>query len=164
MIRTPFELFHTTPGATATGASAVSDQKPTESRENRLYTANAVRQTGPIPTREEQMNEVQKDNLADKTVALVLKRFRKEFPGMAKEWAGEVHRRAMELLYQTIYDYGFTNVEAIAEFVMVEIRLAHQSGIAKTTARQGDLRRRDAWQALEATKSTSTIQTGSAHE
>lgn len=156
MIRTPFELFHTTPGATATGASAVSDQKPTESRENRLYTANAVRQTGPIPTREEQMNEVQKDNLADKTVALVLKRFRKEFPGMAKEWAGEVHRRAMELLYLPIYDYGFTNVGALAEFVMVEFRLIHQSGIAKTTARQADMRRRAAWKTLEASGSTST--------
>ncbi len=156
MIRTPFELFNTTPGATATGASAVSDQKPTESRENRLYTVNAVRQTGPIPTREEQMNEAQKDNLAAKTVALVMKKFRKEFPGMAKEWAGEVHRRASELLYQPIYDYGFTNVEALAEFVMVEIRLIHQSGIAKTTARQADMRRRAAWKTLEASGSTST--------
>ena len=105
-----------------------------------------------------------KENLAAKTVALVMKKFRKEFPGMAGEWADEVHRRAMELLYQPIYDYGFTNVEALAEFVMVEIRLVHQSGIAKTTARQGDLRRRDAWQALEATKSTSTIQTESTDE
>ena len=56
------------------------------------------------------------------------------------------------------------NVEALAEFVMVEIRLVHQSGIARTTARQVDMRRRDVWQALEATKSTSTIQTESAHE
>ena len=110
------------------------------------------------------VSEDEKDNLADTAVALVMKKFRKEFPGMAGEWADEVHRRAMELLYQPIYDYGFTNVEALAEFVMVEIRLVHQSGIVKTTARQGDLRRHDAWQALEATKSTSTIQTGSAHE
>lgn len=105
-----------------------------------------------------------KGNLADKTVALVMKRFRKEFPGMAREWADEVHRRAMELLYQPIYDYGFTNVEALAEFVMVEIRLVHQSRIAKTTARQVEMRRRDAWQALEASRSTSTIQAESAHE
>lgn len=97
-----------------------------------------------------------KENLSDKTVALVLKRFRKEFPEMAKEWADEVHRRAMELLCQPIYDYGFTNVRALAEFVMVEIRLIHQSGIAKTTARQADMRRRAAWKTLEASGSTST--------
>ena len=105
-----------------------------------------------------------KDNLADKAVALVMKRFRKEFPGKECAWANAVHRRAMELLYQPIYDYDFTNVEALAEFVMVEIRLIHKSGNAMTTARQMDMRRRDAWQALEATKSTSTIQTESSDE
>ena len=164
MIHVPFELFHSAPGATATGASAVSDQKPTESRESRLYAGNADRQDGSIPTMEKQMRGVAKDNLADKAVALVMKRFRKEFPGKVREWADAVHRRAMELLYQPIYDYGFTNVEALAEFVMVEIRLVHQPWIAKTTARQVDMRRRDAWQALEATKSTSTLQTESADE
>ena len=97
-----------------------------------------------------------KDNLADKAVALVLRKFRKEFPGKAKEWSDAVHRRAAELLYQPIYDCGFTNVEALAEFVMVEIRLVHQSGIAKTTARQADMRRRAAWKTLEASGSTST--------
>ena len=97
-----------------------------------------------------------KDNLADKAVALVLRKFRKEFPGKAKEWSDAVHRRAAELLYQPIYDCGFTNVEALAEFVMVEIRLVHQSGIAKTTARQADMRRRAAWRTLEASGSTST--------
>lgn len=97
-----------------------------------------------------------KDNLADTAVALVMKEFRKEFPGMAGEWADEVHRRAMELLYQPIYDCGFTSVEALAEFVMVEIRLIHQSGIAKTTVRQAGTFRRAAWKALEASVSTST--------
>ena len=61
-----------------------------------------------------------KDNLVAKTVALVMKKFRKEFPGRAEEWADEVHRRAMELLYQPIYINGFTNVGALAEFVMVD--------------------------------------------
>lgn len=97
-----------------------------------------------------------KDNLADKAVALVMKMFRKEFPGKAKEWADEVHRRASELLYQPIHEHGFTNDEALAGFVMVEIRLIHQSGIAKTTARQADMLRRAAWKALEASVSTST--------
>lgn len=97
-----------------------------------------------------------KDNLVAKTVALVMKKFRKEFPGRAEEWADEVHRRAMVLLYQPVYDDGITNVEALAEFVMVEIRLVHQSGIAKTTARQADMRRRAAWRTLEASGSTST--------
>lgn len=97
-----------------------------------------------------------KENLAAKTVALVMKKFRKEFPGMAGEWADEVHRRAMELLYQPIYDDDFANVEALAEFVMVEIRLTHRSGIARPTARQADMLRRDAWRTLEASKTTST--------
>ena len=97
-----------------------------------------------------------KENLAAKTVALVMKKFRKEFPGRAEEWADEEHRRAMVLLYQPVYDDGITNVEALAEFVMVEIRLVHQSGIAKTTARQADMRRRAAWRTLEASGSTST--------
>ena len=55
MIRVPFEWFYSVPGATATGASAVADQKPTESRENRLYPVGAVRQTGLIPTMESVM-------------------------------------------------------------------------------------------------------------
>ena len=102
------------------------------------------------------VSEDEKDNLADTAVALVMKKFRKEFPGMAKERADEVHRRAAELLYQPIYVNGFTNVGALAEFVMVEFRLVHQSGIAKTTARQADMRRRAAWKTLEASGSTST--------
>ena len=48
------------------------------------------------------------------------------------------------------------NVEALAEFVMVEIRLTHRSGIARPTARQADMLRRDAWRTLEASKTTST--------
>lgn len=156
MIRVPFEFFCSSPGASATGAFVVPDQKPAESRENRLYMANAASKTGPIPTMEKQMYGVPKDNLADKTAALVMKKFRKEFPVRAGECADAVHRRAAELLYQAIYDYGFTNVEALAEFVMVEIRLVHQSGIAKTTARQAEMLRRAAWKTLEASGSTST--------
>lgn len=104
------------------------------------------------------VSEDEKDNLADTAVALVMKKFRKEFPGMAKEWADEVHRRAMELLYQPIYVNGFTNVGALAEFVMVEIRQIHRSGMARPTARQLDMRRRDAWKSLEASQATSTQQ------
>ena len=106
------------------------------------------------------VSEDEKDNLADTAVALVMKKFRKEFPGMAKEWADEVHRRAMELLYQPIYVNGFTNVGALAEFVMVEIRRVHRSGIGRLTERQWDMRRRAAWKALEASHSPSTTTGG----
>ena len=102
--------------------------------------------------------------LEDMVVARVMRMIRKEFPGKAKEWADEVHRRASELLYQPIYEHGFANVEALAEFVMVEIRLIHQSGTAKTTARQVDMLRREAWKTLEASLTTSTTQPESTDE
>lgn len=164
MIRYPFVLLYSTPGASAPGALVVPDQKTNESRKNRLYPVSAIRQTGPIPTMEKQMRGVTKDNLADNAVAQVMQLFRKEFPDKAKEWSDAVHRRAAELLYEPIYLHGFNNVEALAAFVMDEIRQVHRSGMARPTARQLDMRRRNAWKALEASHTTALARQETSHE
>lgn len=110
------------------------------------------------------ISKEEKDNLADKAVAQVMQLFRKEFPGKAKEWSGAVHRRAAELLCEPIHLHGFNNVEALAAFVMVEIRQVHRSGMARPTARQLDMRRRNAWKALEASHTNSFVQQVASHE
>ena len=104
------------------------------------------------------VSEEEKDNLADVVVARVKQLFWKEFPDKAKEWSDAVRCRAAELLYEPIYNNDFTSIEALAEFVMVEIRQIHRSGMARPTARQLDMRRRDAWKSLEASQATSTQQ------
>lgn len=106
------------------------------------------------------VSEEEKDNLADVVVARVMQLFWKEFPDKAKEWSDAVRCRAAELLYEPIYNNDFTSIEALAEFVMVEIRRVHRSGIGRLTERQWDMRRRAAWKALEASHSPSTTTGG----
>lgn len=92
----------------------------------------------------------------NKVIATVITKYRQEFPGGGQDLEDAAWDRASELLFWAFEHRDFTNVEALAEWVMVEIRLSHQSGIARTTARQADMHRRDAWEALMASQNTST--------
>ena len=100
-----------------------------------------------------------KDDLADKASEMVMGMYLSEFPVEGQELADEVHRRAAELLYQSIHDYGFTNVKALADWVMVELKFTFLPTTKQLTKRQIDNLRRKAWRTLEASHSISTTST-----
>jgi len=89
-------------------------------------------------------------------IAKVITKHRQEFPGGRQDLEDAVWSQASELLSWAFEQRAFTNVDALVAWVMVEIRLSHQSGIARPTPRQTDMRRRDAWEALMASQDTST--------
>ena len=100
-----------------------------------------------------------KDDLADKASEMVMGMYLSEFPVEGQELADEVRRRAAELLYQPIHHYDFANVEALADWAMVELRFTYSPATMRLTKRQLDNLRRDAWRTLEAAQIISTTST-----
>ena len=100
-----------------------------------------------------------KDDLADKALERVMEKYLSEFAVEGNDWGDEVHRRAAELLYQPIHHYDFANVEALANWAMVELRFTYSPATRRLTKRQLDNLRRDAWRTLEAAQIISTTST-----